>query len=609
MAILADGAARRWGGEALLALVAGAAFLGCLGTTELWGKREQRASAEALDTVDNSRWLVAQIQGRPRLEKPPLPRWVTASLIALTGRRDEAIVRLPNALAALATVALVYGIGRGLGGRAVGLASGFALASTVGFVVEMRQAGNDGFLALFTTLALLAAWKRLHGQAEGAEVEPPADRPGHRGWAVLFLVALGLGFLTKGPVILVMVGVAVGGYLATSGRFGPGLRLLADGRGLAAFAALALAWPVPVLLREPEAARVWWLEVAQKSGAMDIPHGTTRGSVALDWFWMTLPWTPLALAAAAWPLRRSARSSRPSLAFAWWWAIGNLGVLALWRVAKPSYYLPCLPGVALLVGSEWVRLASLARGRLPGSVAARAFLQIHWVAPFAAGLVAAVLAGELAPPGLAGWARAGALAVGLGVVLGAWAWRKGFDAEALAGPAAGFVVAALVAYGAFAPRENAARGHRELASTIEAIVPPESPTVWFLDELDEGVWFYLKGHDLAPVASAKFNRGFDLRLDAAAASGRVDTPARRVERAQRRLADWAERVDPATPYLLIRGKIYDRFAAEVAGLVEPVYREGGLARNEMVLLRKIQGSGPEARPGTETADRRLGARR
>src|SRR3954462_15163496 len=94
-------AARRWGAEALLGLVAGVAFLGFLGSTELWGKREQRASAEALDTVDRGHWLVAEIRGRPRLEKPPLPRWITASLITLTGRRDEAIVRLTNALAAL----------------------------------------------------------------------------------------------------------------------------------------------------------------------------------------------------------------------------------------------------------------------------------------------------------------------------------------------------------------------------------------------------------------------------------------------------------------------------------------------------------------------------
>ena len=123
-------ALRRWWPEALLAVLAGAVFLGCLGSVELWGKREQRASAEAIDTVDHNHWLVAEIQGRPRLEKPPLPRWSIAALMLLTGRRDEWIVRLPGALAGMATVALIYALGRRMGGRALGLASAFVLCST-----------------------------------------------------------------------------------------------------------------------------------------------------------------------------------------------------------------------------------------------------------------------------------------------------------------------------------------------------------------------------------------------------------------------------------------------------------------------------------------------
>ena len=77
--------AKRWWPEALLAVLALAVFLGCLGSVELWGKREQRAAAEAIDTVDHNHWLVAQIQGRPRLEKPPLPRWPIAVLMKITG--------------------------------------------------------------------------------------------------------------------------------------------------------------------------------------------------------------------------------------------------------------------------------------------------------------------------------------------------------------------------------------------------------------------------------------------------------------------------------------------------------------------------------------------
>ncbi len=103
--------ARRWWPEMLVALLASFISLAALGSLELWGKREQRAAAEVLDTIRNGHWLVAEIQGRPRLEKPPLPRWTIAAFMTLTGCRDEWAVRMPGALSGLATVALIYGAG------------------------------------------------------------------------------------------------------------------------------------------------------------------------------------------------------------------------------------------------------------------------------------------------------------------------------------------------------------------------------------------------------------------------------------------------------------------------------------------------------------------
>src|SRR5262245_3601541 len=92
---------RRRAPELALAILAAVVFLGCLGDQDLWGKREQRSAAETIDTIAAGHWLVAEIQGRPRLEKPPLPRWTIAGLMLVTGRQDEWIVRLPSALSAL----------------------------------------------------------------------------------------------------------------------------------------------------------------------------------------------------------------------------------------------------------------------------------------------------------------------------------------------------------------------------------------------------------------------------------------------------------------------------------------------------------------------------
>ncbi len=170
--------ARRWAPEAAVAVLAAVVFLGFLGAVDLWGKREQRAAAETIDTLREGHWLVAEIQCRKRLEKPPLPRWTIAGLMALTGNQDEWVVRLPSALSALGCVGLIYALGRRMGGRAVGLSAALLLTSLPFFIIEMRQAGNDGLLAFFTTLALYAAWRRLHGggQDEGV-LAAPARNP------------------------------------------------------------------------------------------------------------------------------------------------------------------------------------------------------------------------------------------------------------------------------------------------------------------------------------------------------------------------------------------------------------------------------------------------
>src|SRR5262249_5196257 len=176
-------------------------------------------------------------------------------------------VRLPGAACAVATVALVYALGRRMGGRPVALASGLVLCSLGVFVAEMRQASNDGPLALFTTLALFAAWRLLDPGSGG---DTPALSPGGgaiperqgaprgtRAWRLLMYAALGLGFLTKGPIILMLAAVAIIPYLALSGRLASGLRRLADGWGLSLLTALAASWPLAVLREDPIALRVW----------------------------------------------------------------------------------------------------------------------------------------------------------------------------------------------------------------------------------------------------------------------------------------------------------------------------------------------------------------
>jgi 4-amino-4-deoxy-L-arabinose transferase-like glycosyltransferase len=590
-----------------------AAFLGCLGSVELWGKREQRAAAEAIDTVDCNHWLVAEIQGRPRLEKPPLPRWSIAALIKLTGCRDERIVRLPGAIAGVLTVALIYALGLRMAGREFALASSLILCSSAFFVGEMRQASNDGLLAFFTTLALYAAWRRLEPAGEelreddrAVSAEQDRKRAGALGWNLLFYCALGLGFLTKGPVILLLAGVTLLPYLTLGRRLRLGLRRLSCGWGVLIFAALAMSWPAAVLLEDPAAVRVWAFEMSEKVGISQVLEHRRHHLLATQWPGMVLPWTMIAPLAVLLPFfqpgkeQAAGRTEVPDsrlqrsafLWFPWWWGVGNLLVFCGWSVAKPNYYVPCMPGMALLIGAAWVELAQAARRpENPGrSVAARGLLQAQWVLFFVAATVAPIVVRDLVESGRWPWCLVIGSVITMAVTASARTWRRGGSSIALAPLATACVVGFLVAYGWIAPQENATRGHRRVAERLDSIISAVSPRLMFFNEIDEGLWFYAKGFRLAPVPEShpRYSTAFDLAQSFLSTRRHSKTlaelEAERLAREKQALLDWLDRRDPLERYLLIRDRHYELFAADLAARTKPVLRETSMKRNELVLL-------------------------
>lgn len=585
---------RRIWPEAMVGLLAAVIFVGCLGSVDLWGKREQRASAEVLDTVAHHHWLVAEIQGRPRLEKPPLPRWITSALMLATGRRDEWVLRLPGAAFALGTVALVYLLGRRLGGRALGLASALILCSSGLFVGEMRQAGNDGPLAFFATLALFAAWRVLHG---GESPTDPAERP--RSWRLTIYAALGLGFLCKGPIVLVLTSAAIVPYLIQVRRLGSGLRRLADAPGVILFVAIAMSWPASVLGRDPNALGVWMTEMSEKTGLLGTLAHRRYSWLAGYWPEIMFPWSVVALVALILPFLRGRETtgheearSAPPIWFAWWWAVANMGIFCLWAVAKPYYYLPCAPAMALLAGEAWIRLSRRAREASPGRgrSTARILLQVQWVVIFVGAALFPVAVRTSVPASVWAWTIVPSVALAVGVVLSARAWRRGSDAMALSPIVAALGVGVLIVYGVLAQAENPRRSHRELARTLGRLVPPDAHTVHFYNEVDEGLWFYLRGLELAPVPGTqpRYSAAYDLAAAFQSRRNHSETlemlDARREGLEKQALFRWLDDRGPSE-YLLIRSSLYDRYAPELSSRVRPVLRESGLNRNELVLLR------------------------
>jgi 4-amino-4-deoxy-L-arabinose transferase-like glycosyltransferase len=148
----------RWAGHRighylLLATAAGLLFFPGLGQPSLWDIDEGNNAEAAREMLEAGDWVVPTFNYHLRVDKPALLYWLQI-LAYRTFGVNEFAARLPSALAALATVLVVYELGRRLFDRATGLLAGLILASTIGFSAAAHFANPDALLNLFTVLTL-----------------------------------------------------------------------------------------------------------------------------------------------------------------------------------------------------------------------------------------------------------------------------------------------------------------------------------------------------------------------------------------------------------------------------------------------------------------------
>lgn len=311
--------------------------------------------------VESGDWLVPRYRGEPFFDKPALAYWLMAASMNVAGPTPAA-GRMVSALAALGVLGATVWLGGLLLGRRSALCGGLVLATTLAFVSFGRLAMSDMLMTLFSTLAAA-----LGVVALGAA--PPA-------WATPALgAALGLGFLTKGPVAVLLPGLGLLLLAARSRREGrrpptPGALLL----GTAVFVPVALGWFALVAHRlGPEPLRYFFLSENLQRFA-----GAAYDSERPPWYYLTaylalgLPWSPLLPLA----LRRAWRGTAAAPRFLLGWALLMAVPLTLSRGKIDYYLLPLLPPLSLAIGHlfaagewrAWERHA--ARGLLAASAGA-----------------------------------------------------------------------------------------------------------------------------------------------------------------------------------------------------------------------------------------------
>jgi 4-amino-4-deoxy-L-arabinose transferase-like glycosyltransferase len=165
------------------------------------------------------------------VDKPPVGLWVQAASAALLGFSGWALV-LPQALAGVGSVALVYAIVSRPFGKPAGLVAAVALAITPIFVAVSRNGTMDGILIF---VLLLAVWTALKAARENS---------------LPFLLAavtlVGIGFNIKMIQAFIVVPAILAVYLLGAGGVPFRNRLLHIGLAIAVLSVVSLSWAVAV---------------------------------------------------------------------------------------------------------------------------------------------------------------------------------------------------------------------------------------------------------------------------------------------------------------------------------------------------------------------------
>jgi 4-amino-4-deoxy-L-arabinose transferase-like glycosyltransferase len=216
----------RWLTGGVLFLCAIAFFID-LARTPLFDVDEGAFAQTTIEMFQRGDFLSPHLNGRPRADKPVLTYWLQAASVRLFGINEFAL-RFPSALCGLGWILLTGRFtARRFGARAGWLAATM-LALSLGVTTMTRAATADALLNLLIAASMFAAWTCLE--------------TGRRAWLYVATVCTALGFLTKGPVAVVIPLVTSGVFCALHGRTREWLRRIFDPVALGLFLAIAAPW-------------------------------------------------------------------------------------------------------------------------------------------------------------------------------------------------------------------------------------------------------------------------------------------------------------------------------------------------------------------------------
>ncbi len=342
---------RRLAFESAAAFTVSLAFLLALSPTAPFTKELGVCESGAVRNVLSGNLILPNYTPGTPVQVPPMYWWAAAIAVRLFGW-NEIGLRAPSILAAATTGAILYAWLASSLGRRAAMWSVPVLLSTQYLADAARQPRMDAILMMFLTAAMACLERALSGT------------PVRKVLLAIAAVSMGGAILTKGPLGVILPGLALTIFLAVERRLAELFRF-----------DLIATFVVAIVI-----GAIWYLAALRIGGhaffEFQIVHGLFRrflggagivGECRNPLYYFIprlvsgfLPWSLFypALAAMLWTER--AKTPLP-VTFALWWFAAILGFFTISAGKCLVYILPLFPALAALTG--WLIASAIERPR------------------------------------------------------------------------------------------------------------------------------------------------------------------------------------------------------------------------------------------------------
>jgi 4-amino-4-deoxy-L-arabinose transferase-like glycosyltransferase len=294
---------------------------------------ESRNIITAREMVDDGHWIVTTMNGDLRLEKPPLPTWLTA-LAQIIVPDDLALQRGMAGLAALLLIFYFYRFADRILHLRHPWVPTLLLLTCYNLILMGRTASWDIYCHAFMMAGI---YHFARAYTSNRHIYPQFIAAGL--WTALSL-------LSKGPVspyalflpFLLSLRYLDGGSI--KGKIAPLVLMIVVAL------ALGLSWYIYIHIAAPDALQA----VALKESGSWLNHNVRPWYYYWKFFLEAGVWALLLLTAIFYPLIDRVASRLKQYRFALLWTVASLILLSLMPEKKPRYLLPMLIPASLLMG-------------------------------------------------------------------------------------------------------------------------------------------------------------------------------------------------------------------------------------------------------------------